>query len=277
MSGRGTDRPDPERGPLDQPETLESEEGPKETAADAEGTSEEKSPMGLLDHLDELRRVLFHSSIAAFAATILCWFWSAQLLDLLILPIQDQGVYFTAPNEAFLVRLKISGAVGLFVVAPFIFFKIYGFILPGLYRQERKVVTPLLLSTTALFYAGVSFAFLVVIPQVIVFLLSFGTSAMQPLLGVGPYFSFVSRLCLAFGLVFELPLLVLFLSVIGVVNPRMLLRTWRYAIVLIFVLAAILTPPDIISQVMMGGPVIVLYFGSVLISLVVTRGRGKQD
>ena len=176
-----------------------------------------------------------------------------------------------------LTMVRRSGAVGLFVVAPFIFFKIYGFILPGLYRKERKVVTPLLLATTILFYSGVVFAFSVVIPQVISFLMSFGTDVMQPLIGVGPYFNFVSRLCLAFGLVFQLPLLVLVLSVIGLVNPRMLLRTWRMAVVLIFVAAAILTPPDVVSQVMMAGPVVVLYFGSVVVSLVVTRKRGKQD
>ncbi len=234
---------------------------------------DEANRMGLLDHLDELRTVLIHSSIAGLAATVLCWFWSADLLSLLIRPIESEGIYFTAPNEAFLTRLKLSGAVGLFVVAPFIFFKIYSFVLPGLYRQERKVVTPLLVATTLLFYLGVSFGFLVVIPQVVTFLLSFGTDTLSPLIGVGPYFGFVSRLCLAFGLVFELPLLVLFLSVIGVVNPRTLLRTWRYAVVGIAALSAVLTPPDVISQVMMAGPVLLLYMGSVLVSIVVTRKK----
>jgi len=238
---------------------------------------DEDAGMGLLDHLEELRGAIFQSAIAALVATVLCWFWSSDLLDLMIIPIKDQGVYFTAPNEAFLTRLKLSGAVGLFVVAPFIFFKIYGFVLPGLYRRERKVVTPLLLSTVLLFYTGVVFAFTVVIPQVIRFLLSFGTEALSPLIGVGPYFGFVSRLCLAFGLVFQLPLLVLVLSAIGLVKPRMLLRTWRFAVVIIFALSAVLTPPDIISQVMMAGPVLILYFGSVVVSLVVVRGQGNQD
>ena len=107
--------------------------------------------MGLLDHLGELRTVLIHSSYAAVAATILCWFWSADLLDLMIKPIESEGVYFTAPNEAFLTRLKLSGAVGMFVIVPFVFFKFYGFVMPGLYKKERKVVTPLLLASTLLF------------------------------------------------------------------------------------------------------------------------------
>jgi sec-independent protein translocase protein TatC len=112
---------------------------------------------------------------------------------------------------------------------------------------------------------------------VIRFLLGFGTETLSPLIGVGPYFGFVSRLCLAFGLVFQLPLLVLVLSAIGLVKPRMLLRTWRFAVVIIFVLAAALTPPDVISQVMMAGPVLVLYFGSVLVSLLVVRRKGRQE
>jgi len=233
--------------------------------------------MGLLDHLEELRAVVFQSGIAAIAAMILCWFWSADLLEFMIRPIRDEGIYFTQPSEAFLVRLKISAVAGLFVMAPFIFFKIYGFVLPGLYKRERRVVTPLLVSTTVLFYTGVAFAFGVVIPKVMAFLLSFGTDLVKPLIGVGPYFSFVARLCLAFGLVFELPLLVLGLSVAGIVNPRMLLRTWRFAVVGIFTISAILTPPDVASQVMMALPVLVLYFGSALVSLAVVRRRRKQD
>ncbi|PIV80710.1 twin-arginine translocase subunit TatC [bacterium CG17_big_fil_post_rev_8_21_14_2_50_64_8] len=233
--------------------------------------------MGFLAHLDQLRKVLIHSSLAALAAASLCWFWSAKILDVLIVPIADQGVYFTAPNEAFLTRLKIAGMVGIFAVLPFILFRVYAFVMPGLYRRERKVVAPLLIASILLFYIGIAFSFLVVIPQVIDFLLGFGTETMSPLIGVGNYFSFVARMCLAFGLVFQLPLLVLGLSWVGILNPRMLLRTWRVAIIVIASVAAILTPPDVISQVMMAVPVLVLYFGSVLVSLLVTRRRGDGN
>ncbi len=242
---------------------------------EAEEPAENK--MGLLDHLEELRSVLIQTFAAGLIASVLCWFWSAHLLDLLIDPIRDQGVYFTTPNEAFLARVKISMAVGVFIVAPFIFFKFYAFVLPGLYQKERRVITPLLLATTVLFYTGVAFAFMIVIPQVMEFLLSFGTEVLEPLIGVGAYFSFVSRMCLAFGMVFELPLVVLFLSVLGLVNPRMLLKAWRFAVVIIALLSAILTPPDVISQLMMAGPVVVLYLGSVLIAIVITRNKGKED
>jgi len=240
-----------------------------------DGTPEKKE--GFLDHLDELRRTLIDSAIAAAVASVISWFISAKLLNLLIIPIKEYGVYFTAPNEAFLTRLKLSGAMGLFIVAPFIFFKFYMFVLPGLHKREKKVVTPLLLATTVLFYTGVAFSFLIVIPQIIPFFMSFGTEVLSPLIGVGAYFALVSRLCLAFGLVFQLPLLVLFLSAIGIVNPQMLLRTWRIAIVAIFILSAFLTPADIPSQLMMAGPVLLLYFSSVLVAKVVTVRKHKED
>lgn len=239
--------------------------------------SEQAAGMSFLDHLEDLRRVLIHSAIAAMTAAILCWFWSGLLLDILVRPLVEHGVYFTRPNEAFVTRLKLAGISGLFLVLPFILWKVYGFILPGLYRRERRIITPLLIASTLLFYAGVAFSFLVVSPAVIGFLLGFGTAIMQPLIGIGPYFSFVAQLSLAFGLVFELPVLVFFLSLAGIVDPRQLLRGWRYALLLIVLAAAILTPPDVFSQLAMAIPVSLLYIASVLVSIVVTRNRRSKD
>ena len=232
--------------------------------------------MSFCDHLGELRRVLIHSLAASVAAAVLCWFWSATLLDLLVRPLAEHGVYFTRPNEAFVTRLKLAGVCGLFLVLPFILWKVYSFVLPGLYRRERRVVTPLLIASTLLFYLGVAFSFLVVCPTVITFLLGFGTAIMQPLIGIGPYFSFVVQLSLAFGLVFELPVLVFFLSLAGLVDPRRLLRGWRFALLLIVLASAILTPPDIFSQLAMAIPVALLYITSVLVSIAVTRGRRQS-
>jgi len=259
----------------DQDRQLDSAEA-RETDPPAEVG---EGSMSWIDHLEELRSTLIGSVVAALLATIGCWFVSRPLLDLLVAPIlaAAEGVYFHTPIEAFMTRLKLAAICGLFVVLPYIFFRLYGFILPGLYAKERKVITPLLVSSTALFYLGVVFAYLVVIPQVVTFMLSFGTEIMQPLIGIGPYFAFVARLCLAFGIVFELPLVVLFLSSIGLVNPRMLLRTWRYALIIIVVFAAVLTPPDVFSQLLMAGPVMLLYIGSVLIAMVVTRRKDKSS
>jgi sec-independent protein translocase protein TatC len=215
--------------------------------------------------------------LAVIAASIIGWFFSKRLLNLLITPIKDHGVYFTAPNEAFLTQLKLSLTMGLFVVAPFILFKFYMFVLPGLHRKESRVITPLLISSTLLFYVGVAFGFFVVIPQVMAFLLSFETDLLSPIISVGNYFGMVNHLCLVFGLVFQLPLIVLVLSSVGLVNPRFLLRGWRAAIVIIAAASAVLTPPDVVSQVMMAGPVILLYLGSVLVAVLVTRRKRNED
>lgn len=253
-----------------EPETAPAGAGDSPPAGEPEG-----GRMGLLDHLEELRKVLIQSLVAMGAAAILCWAWSAQLLELVIRPVSDVGVYFTAPNDAFMARLKVAMVTGLFVVAPFVLFRAYGFVLPGLHRRERRVATPILLWTVGLFYTGVAFAFFVVAPYVIKFMMGFGTETLKPLIGVGSYLGFVARLCLGFGLVFELPMLVLALCVAGIVRPQTLLRTWRYAIVIISVIAAVFTPPDVISQVMMMAPMMILYLGSVLVALVVVRRRDR--
>jgi sec-independent protein translocase protein TatC len=279
----GPSTPDRDDGPVPRG-TPEGSAAPSSDAASGDPAADPGVPseaddqhgMGFLDHLEELRSVLIHSLVAAAAAAVLCWFWSADLLDLLVRPLKDSGVYFTAPNEAFLTRLKLAAIVGLFLVLPFILWKVYGFILPGLYSRERRVITPLIIATTVLFYAGVSFSFLVVSPAVITFLLSFGTEILDPLIGIGPYFAFVAQLSLAFGLIFELPVLVFFLSVAGLVDPRLLLRTWRYAVVLIGVAAAVLTPPDIFSQLAMAVPVVILYISSVLVAIVATRRKRRE-
>jgi sec-independent protein translocase protein TatC len=272
--------PEQEKGPAREPGATEPRDAEPTTAA-PDGEADEgpdllaDGSMSLLDHLEELRGTLI-SVLAAFAlSTIICWFFSRPLLDFLVRPILSaaEGVYFHSPIEAFTTRLKLSAVCGIFLVLPYIFYKIYGFILPGLYQKERKLVTPLLVSSTALFYLGVAFAFLVVIPKVVAFMLSFGTDVMQPLIGIGPYFSFVARLCLAFGLMFELPLVVLFLSLLGLINPRWLLRGWRYALIIIATVSAILTPPDVFSQLVMAVPVMLLYIVSVLVAIVVTRRR----
>ena len=235
--------------------------------------------MSLLDHLGELRSVLIQSTLVAVIAAIVCWFFSRPLLDLLVAPVVSSGrnVYFHQPVEAFLPRMKIALVCGLFLVLPYVLFRIYQFVLPGLYRRERRVVAPFLVSSVLLFYAGVAFAYMILIPKVMAFMLNFGTDYLLPLISIGHYFAFVARLCLAFGLVFELPLVVLLLSLMGIVNPGMLLKGWRYALVLIVIMSAVLTPPDVLSQILMAGPVMLLYMASVLVAMAVTRKRDADD
>ena len=236
--------------------------------------------MSLLEHLAELRSALIAVVVVCLAATAVCWFLSRPLLDLLVKPLattQSEGAYFHQPVEAFLTRVKLAFACGVFLVLPYVLYRVYAFVNPGLYARERRIVAPLLAVSTLLFYGGVAFAYLILIPKVVAFLLGFGTTTLQPLIGVGPYFAFVARLCLAFGLVFQLPMVVLLLSLLGLVNPRLLLRGWRIALLAIIVFSAMLTPPDAVSQLLMAVPVALLYISSVLVALVVTRRRSAAE
>ena len=232
--------------------------------------------MTLFEHLAELRKTLIWALVMAGLATIVAWFFADAIVEALLRPAVeagDQPLFFQAPMEAFLLKLKAAAAVGLFLVLPLILHRVYRFVVPGLHDNERRLVTPLIFATTALFYTGVGFCFFILVPMVIKFAVGFGTESLQPWLSAGAYFGMVARLCLAFGLVFELPMVIFVLSWAGVVDPGMLLRGWRYALVIILVVAAVLTPPDVISQVLLAGPVMVLYLGSVLISLAVRRRK----
>lgn len=236
--------------------------------------------MSMLDHIEELRKVVFWAFGLALVAAIVAWFFSDQIVDALLEPARKAGqdsLYFTAPMEAFLLKLKASTAVGLFLVLPLILYKIYEFVVPGLYGKEKRVITPLLVAATGLFYVGVAFCYLVLMPMVIRFAVSFQTDALIPLLTAREYFALAMRLCLAFGLLFELPMVVFALSWAGLVQPKVLLHGWRYALVAILMASAVLTPPDPISMAMLAGPVMVLYIASVLISMLVKRKKSEDS
>ena len=252
---------------------------------ESDPTAQDKTPdttsMTVLDHLAELRSTLMWALGMAFVAAIAAWFVSDWIIETLLAPVQEAGqetLYFQAPMEGFLLKLKASAVMGLLFVLPLILFKIYRFVTPGLLPKEKRVVTPLLVSATGLFYVGVGFCYVVLLPLVIRFALSFATESLQPWLTASSYFDLAARLCLAFGLLFELPMVVFALSWVGVVDPRTLLKGWRYAFLLILGVSALLTPPDIISQVLLGGPVMLLYIVSVLISMLVRkRQREAKD
>ena len=229
--------------------------------------------MSIFEHLDDFRKVLIHSLIAVFSCTVICWFFSRYILDLLIHDLPVDSLYFTAPIEAFMVRMKISLVLGVMVSFPFILFKVWSFIVPGLFTSERKRIYPLVISSSALFYTGVLFCYLILIPVVLEFLLGFGTELINPLLSVSSYFAFVARLSFTFGVVFQIPIVVLVLSGLGLVTPGFLLRQWRYGVLVIFVGSAVLTPPDAISLVLMALPVLLLYIASILVAYVVVRRK----
>jgi sec-independent protein translocase protein TatC len=230
--------------------------------------------MSFLEHLQELRMAIIAMAVVAFVAVSGAWFVSEPILALLVTPELGQVHYF-GPTEGFLIRFKISVVTGLMACFPILVWRLWQFVSPGLFRGERRAVVPVLISSTLLFYVGVGFGYVAVVPKMVDFFLSFAGDSMQPMINVTQYFNFVARFCLAFGIVFQLPVVIVLLAALGIVSPGRMWRTWRYGIVLIFVLAAWLTPPDAMSQIMLAVPVVVLYLLSMLLALVFARRRKK--
>lgn len=231
--------------------------------------------MSIVEHLEDLRRTLFFMLAVAAVAASGGWFVAPWALDAVVGTRVDR-VYFSSPSEGFMIRMKVSLALGLMAAAPILIGRLWGFVAPGLFRHERRTVAPVLISGAVLFYGGVAFAFVAVVPRMVDFFLSFGGDRIAPLLNVTEYFMFVAKFCLAFGLAFQLPLVIVLLAALGIVTPERLWKQWRYGVVVIFVVAAWLTPPDVVSQIMMGGPLVVLYLLSLVAAFIVARRRRKR-
>ena len=241
------------------------------------GETEQLKEMSFFGHLADLRRVIIQSLIALSGLSIACWFFSAQILDLLVEDLPVDSLYFTSPLEAFMIRMKVSLVLGVMLAFPFILFKVWSFVVPGLFLHERRRVYPLMIASTVLFYTGVLFCYVILIPIVLRFLVGFGTDYISPLLSVSAYFGFVARLSFVFGVVFQIPIVVLVLSALGLVTPRFLLKQWRYGVVTIFLGSAILTPPDAISLMLMAVPILLLYILSILVAFVTVRKKRPRN
>jgi sec-independent protein translocase protein TatC len=220
--------------------------------------------MSFLAHLEELRWRLIKSIASVLIVSIVAYFFSDRLLEWLTSPISE--VYFMGPTEAFSVRIKISLFAGLIVSVPIILYQAWRFVAPGLYAHEVWIAIPLVLSATVFFLGGAAFCYLVVLPVGMKFLMGFGTEKLRPLIAVDRDISFVTWMMLAFGAVFELPIASFILGRIGLISSSALRRGRRYALVTILVVAAFITPsPDAFSQLMLAGPLYLLYEVSILI------------
>jgi sec-independent protein translocase protein TatC len=220
--------------------------------------------MTFTSHLEELRNRLVKCIIAAIIGFLACYGFAEQLFDLLMAPLVQVlppggSLIYTGLPEGFFTYLKVAFLAGLFVASPYIFYQIWAFIAPGLYESERKYMLPVAFFSALFFVCGAVFGYTVVFPFGFDFFMGFATDAIQPMPSLKEYFSFSTKLLIAFGLVFELPLFIFFLARMGLVTARGLRRKQKYAILCSFVVSAILTPPDIISQIFMSGPLIVLY------------------
>jgi sec-independent protein translocase protein TatC len=249
---------------------------------DEEDPDLEGGKMSFLEHLDELRRRLVVSLSALIVGFLVSLLFIERLFAFIMRPLQavlpDGGkLIYTEPAEAFLLYMKVAALTGLFLAAPVILYQIWMFIAPGLYSHEKKFAIPFVVSSTVFFVAGALFSHFVVFPWAWRFFAQFSTDYMQFTPKIAPTFSMYVRMMLAMGLVFEMPTLVLFLARFGLVTPRFLIRNTKYAILLIFIVAAVMTPgPDVVSQSLMAAPMILLYGLSIVIAWI-AQPRKRQD
>jgi len=236
----------------------------------------EKQPF--LAHLEELRKRLIVCAIAIGIGFVISYIFSKQLFSFLILPLTevlpaDSHLIFTNLPEMFIAYIKVALIAGIILAIPVIFYELWMFLAPALYRNEKGYLIPFVLFSSILFLVGSLFGYFVVFPYGFKFFIGFATEDIQALPSVKQYFSFTIRLLLAFGLVFELPVVVFFMTKIGLITPDSMKRFRKFAILSSFILSAILTPPDVATQIMMALPIIILYELSILISKGIYRKK----
>ncbi len=228
--------------------------------------------MSFVEHLEELRWRLLKSLLAVIIMTGLAFFFSKQLMAFIIAPLGEIKLYVTQVTGSFYAYLKISFFGGIIAASPIVFYQLWAFVAPGLYPHEKSRLLPLVLISTVLFGVGAGFCYLVVLPIALKFLIGFSGDLLSPIITVGSYLTFAGMLMLSFGLAFEIPVIAFFLGKVGIVSSRFLAKGRPYAVVLILVAGAILTPPDVATQLMLAVPLYVLYE----VSIIIVRLTGKR-
>ena len=249
----------------------------------------EASRMPFFEHLRELRSRLRNAAIAFVVAFVACWFFSERIYDWLRVPIDNAWfnnadvlgttsvMHYSKPTEPFWIYMSVAMWAGIFVSSPFVFYQLWRFIAPGLYKKERRTGIAFAVFSAIFFITGALFCYRFVLENLYTFLLSYSDVHTQPTIMMGEYFDLTKDMMLAFGAVFELPLLIYFLAMVGLVTHRGLWKFNRWFIVLAFIIGAILTPsPDVISQIFMAVPMIALYNLSILAAYFVTRSKEKK-
>ena len=238
--------------------------------------------MSFFDHLEEMRWAVLKSVVAVLIGMIVCFLFSAEIVDFLIIPTKSHEVLelqFIRPSGMFMIRVYVSLGCGLVLALPVLLFQAWQFIAPGLLNNEKKYVPHVVFFSTLLFVLGASFAYYILIPILINFMLFMGSgvSDVKAQWDVGMYMAMVVKMILIMGAVFQMPILVAFLTWIRILSPDMLKQSWRYAMVIIFILAAVITPTgDPLTQIIVAIPLLILYVLSVFISWLIARGREAE-
>lgn len=238
--------------------------------------------MSFLEHLDELRSRLIHVVAALLVGFVACWAFRDPIFHYLTQPLRqshpDIKFIFTSPSEALMLKMKMAFFVGIFVAAPYILYQIWAFVSPGLYKHEKAYAVPFIAAGTLFFLGGAAFGHYYLFPITFRFLVDFGGTDMQFLPKVGEYYSFYSWFLLGLGIVFQLPVVIFVLARIGLVTPGFLLRKFKYAVVIAFVVAAIITPtPDMVTQSLLALPMLGLYLLGVGVAAIFGRPRRASE
>jgi sec-independent protein translocase protein TatC len=252
------------------------------------GNDPGRHQMTIWEHLEELRSRIVKMMLAFLLGAIVSWIYRKQLFGIITVPFVEAWkaarpdapiITFPAPASLFIAYVRISAISGIVMALPIMLWQVWAFVSPGLYSREKRLAVPFVVSSCALFAGGGYFAWKVAFKLAFQFFLSMsgqvGQIEVKPSVMVSEYLDFVTNMLLAFGLMAELPVLVFFLSVAGLVTHRHLIKFFRYFIVIAFVVAAVITPPDPLSQLLLAVPLVVLYVVSILVAFIFSRRREK--
>lgn len=233
----------------------------------------------LTDHLAELRTRIIYSLYGLLIMTSIAYNYSEQLFNIVRLPIAKYlpsgGLVYTGPMDKFMAHIKVAIVFGVISSCPFWLYQVWRFVAPGLYRNEKKYAALFISAGSLLFFGGTAFAYLVALPMAFNFLFTFGGDIDKPMITIEQYMEFFNQFCLMFGLAFELPLILGILGMMGLVSQRFLIDKGRYAVMILAVIAAIITPPDVMSMIIMLVPLIGLYYVGVFAVGLIEKGRRK--
>ncbi|MCA9694941.1 MAG: twin-arginine translocase subunit TatC [Nannocystaceae bacterium] len=272
------------REPVEEPETN----GQEGLAAGPEGDE----PMSFWDHVGELRSRLIRAALAVIVGCVACFTFVTQLREFLAAPLHTgwaEAKQAGTPKlqalgmmDVFITDMRVAITFGLFLSLPVLFYQFWKFVSPGLYKHEKRFVVPFVFTSSLMFLLGAAFCYFYVLPWTIQWLLGYGTSSagtttIEYQLTINTYIRDSTKMLVAFGMVFEFPLLVAFLAFAGVVTHLTLLRFWKISVVLIFIIAAFLTPPEPVSQLMMAIPMVALFFASVGVAYMITKSRRGEE
>lgn len=243
----------------------------------------EPGSMAFLDHLDELRQRLIACTAAWIVGLVIAYVFSARIQDVIMRPLRDvlppgSPLVFTDPAGGFVLQFRIAAIAGTFLASPFLMLQVWRFVAPGLYRDEKRLAIPFVVLSSLLFIAGASFSHVVAFPMAMAFFASFSTDVVRMMPEVERTFGMYVRMLFAFALAFQLPVVVMFLARVGIVTARFLVRHTRYAVLVVFILAAVLTPGgDVYVQLLMAAPMLVLYALAIGLAWIVEPARGESE